>query len=79
MKNLKQPVLLHQQLLTSSPPHTQMSETLQTMFKTKYESYLNRRSYMSAHVLLNLFKELRKRDKKRGLPIILSLFRDEFN
>ena len=29
---------------------------------------------MSAHVLLNLLKELRKRDKMRGLLSILSLF-----
>ena len=34
---------------------------------------------MSAHVLLNLLNELRKRDKMRGLPNILSLFRNEFN
>ena len=34
---------------------------------------------MSAHVLLNLFKELGKRDKMRGLPRILSLFRKEIN
>ena len=34
---------------------------------------------MRAHVLLNLLKELRKRDKMRGLPSILSLFRNEFN
>ena len=34
---------------------------------------------MSAHVLLNLFNELGKRDKMRGLPSILSLFRNEFN
>ena len=34
---------------------------------------------MSAHVLLNLLNELRKRDKRRGLPSILSLFRDELN
>ena len=34
---------------------------------------------MSAHVLLNLLVELRKRDKMRGLPRILSLFRNEFN
>ena len=31
---------------------------------------------MSAHVLLNLLNELRKRDKMRGLPSILSLFRN---
>ena len=34
---------------------------------------------MSAHVLLNLINELRKRDKMRGLSSILSLFRNEFN
>ena len=33
---------------------------------------------MSVHVLLYLFNELRKRDKVRGLPSILSLFRNEF-
>ena len=40
---------------------------------------LNRGSYMSAHVLLNLLNELGKRDKMRGLPSILSLNRNEFN
>ena len=34
---------------------------------------------MSAHVLLNFFNELWKRDKMRGLPTILSLFRNKFN
>ena len=34
---------------------------------------------MSAHVLLNLLNELGKRDKMRGLPSILSFFRNEFN
>ena len=34
---------------------------------------------MSAHVLLNLLNELRKRDKMRGLPSILSLLCNEFN
>ena len=33
---------------------------------------------MSAHVLLNLSDELGKRDKMRGVPIILSLFHKEF-
>ena len=40
---------------------------------------LYRGSYMSAHVLLNLLNDLGKRDKMRGLPSILSLFRNEFN
>ena len=34
---------------------------------------------MSAHVLLNLLNELGKRDKMRGKPRIISLFRNEFN
>ena len=34
---------------------------------------------MSAHVLLNLLNVLRKSDKMRGLPSILSFFRNEFN
>ena len=40
---------------------------------------LHRESYMSVHVLLILLNELGKRDKMRGLPSILSLFRNEFN
>ena len=34
---------------------------------------------MSAHVLLILLKKLGKGDKMRGLPSILSLFRNKFN
>ena len=34
---------------------------------------------MNAHVLLNLINKLEKRDNKRGLPSILSLFRNEIN
>ena len=34
---------------------------------------------MSTHILLNLLTEYGKRDKMRGLPIFLSLFRNEFN
>ena len=46
------------------------------LFKIKH---IERGSDMSAHVLLNLLNELGKRDKMRGLPSILSLFRNEFN
>ena len=35
--------------------------------------------YMSAHALLNLLHELRRRDKMRGLSCILSLIHNEFN
>ena len=38
-----------------------------------------RGSYMSAPVLLNLSNELRKSDKMRYLPSLLSLFGNEFN
>ena len=34
---------------------------------------------MSTLVLLNLLNELGKRDKLRGLPSVLSLFRNKFN
>ena len=34
---------------------------------------------MSAHVLLNVFYELRKRDEMRGLLRIVSLFRNKLN
>ena len=34
---------------------------------------------MSAHVLSNLLKELRKRNKMQGLPSILSLFCNKFD
>ena len=39
---------------------------------------MHRGSSMSAHVLLNLLSKLGKRNKMRGLPSILSLFRNEF-
>ena len=41
--------------------------------------YINRGTYMSAHVLFNLLNELRKRDNMRDLPSIISLFCKEFN
>ena len=44
-----------------------------------YRINRNRGSYMSAHILLNLLNALGKGDKIRGLPSILSLFRNEFN
>ena len=34
---------------------------------------------MSAHVLLILLNELGKRDKRQGMPSILSLFHNKFN
>ena len=34
---------------------------------------------MSAHILLNLLIKSRKGDKMRGLPSILSLFRNKYN
>ena len=40
---------------------------------------LNTGSYLSVPVLLNELNEFGKRDKMRGLPSILSYFRNEFN
>ena len=45
----------------------------------RHRYVIHRASYMSAHVSLILLNELGKRDKMRGLPSILSLFRNEFN
>ena len=40
---------------------------------------INRGSYMSANVSLDLLNKLGKRDKMRGLSSILSLFRNKVN
>ena len=58
---------------TATPPRADYVQV------TDPSTSLNRGSYMSAHVLLNLLNELGKRDKMRGLPSLLSLFRNEFN
>ena len=55
----------------------QMCDILVHIVCSKYTDHTG--SYMSAHVLLNLLNELGKRDKMRGLPSILCLFRNEFN
>ena len=44
-----------------------------------YSCHIYRGSFMSAHVLLNLLNKLGKRYKMRGLPSILSLFRNKIN
>ena len=49
------------------------------IIKDGFEDCLYRGFCMSVHVLLNLLNELRKRDKMRGWPSILSLFCNEFN
>ena len=57
----------------------QTNQNNQTNKSATGGAQLNRESYMSAHVLLNLLNESGKRDKMRGLPSISSLFRNEFN
>ena len=47
--------------------------------KIMFKLFVHRGSYMSANILLNLLKELRKREEMRGLPSIYSLFRNSFN
>ena len=63
-------------LLSFSASHQAVSYSILPLdlYDTEY-----RQSYMSAHVSLNLLNELRKSDKMRDLPSILSLFRKEFN
>ena len=58
-----------------------MMDHLKSTVYDQTEEYIiiNRGSYMSAHVLLNLLNELRKSDKMWGLPSILSFFRNKFN
>ena len=63
----------------SNQINTLCDETKKMAHGSKESLPIHRGSYMSAHVLLNLLNELGKRDKMRGLPSILSLFRNEFN
>ena len=67
--------------LSKSNTFDQNFMNLVKLFSTMMSSssLIDRGSYMSAHVLLNLLNKLGKRDKMRGLPSILSLFRNEFN
>ena len=63
-KGRDQPVYQHSEI--RSVP------SLFTYAVSPYMAHLDRGSCMSAHVLLILLNELRKRDKMRGLPSILS-------
>ena len=45
---------------------------IENMFLLGPGHWINRGSYASAHILLNLSKELRKRDKMQGLKLYLS-------
>ena len=42
-------------------------------------SVRNKRSYVSANLLLNLLNKVKKKDKMQRLPSILSLFPNEFS
>ena len=55
------------------------NKTRARMLRLSSTDMINRGPCMSTHVLLNLLKELGKRDKMQGVPSILSLFRNEFN
>ena len=56
-----------------------LSSMVSLPYGTLNINIIYRGSYMSAHVLLNLLNELGKRVQMRGLPSILSLFRNKFN
>ena len=59
--------------------NSKLHKNINSKLHKNINSKLHRGSYMSAHVLLNLLNELGKRDKMRGLPSILFLFRNELN
>ena len=73
------PGLLSSSALSIISKSKQMFSPVYLPFINLSGSYVYKGSYMSVHVLLNLLNELGKRDKMRGLPSILSLFRNEFN
>ena len=73
------PGLLSSSALSIISKSRQMFSPVYLPFINLSWSYVYKGSYMSVHVLLNLLNELGKRDKMRGLPSILSLFRNEFN
>ena len=52
--------------------------TLLLASKDLHRGFIDIRSYISAHVLLNLLNELGKRDKMRDLPRISSFFATSF-
>ena len=60
-------------LINASASQRKLRLNWATINGKKVASMRNRGANMSAHVLLNLFNELGKRDKMRGLPRILSL------
>ena len=66
-------------IYTQSKFHEIPSIACQQKHENITQHTIYRGSYTSAHVLLNLLNELGKRDKMRGLPSILSLFRNEFD
>ena len=47
-------------------------QQIKNFLRIVHKQFINRGSYTSAYVFLNLLKVLRKRDKMRGLPSILS-------
>ena len=55
-----------------------ISESMLQLGSLQRDFTVHRGSYMSAHILLNLLKELGKRDKMQGMPSILSLLCNEF-
>ena len=64
---------------TSSKYSYPISDTCKPTVSSTTSLRIHRGSYRSAHVLLNLLNLLGKKDKMRGLPSILSLFRNKLN
>ena len=67
-------ILVEEEKKTTVIKGSMLQQTKGSLVKRLY-----RGSYMSSHVLLNLLKELSKRDNMRGLLSILSFYRNKFN
>ena len=79
-KNSTRPLLITSEILERTSNSSQSTRPVgRVLCEELLEKVIYRGSYMSDHVLFNLLNELGKRDKMRGLPSILSLFRNEFN
>ena len=61
-----------------SAPYLKLSTLFQHTKRAKIKS-IHRGSYECSCFIVFINYELRKRDKMRGLPSILSIFRNEFN
>ena len=76
---MKFAVLLNGYVIRIAGLSNKNSTGTSAVFTACHKILINRGSYMSAHVLLNVLNELGKRDKMPCLQSILSRFSNKFN